>query len=149
MTEIRATSRPSVWRLGIAAALGVAAPFSGLVFGMPGNGEFVPIMWLAGFVALLIAPGWAGFVAVIAGATISAAVLDITDGTFGLVFLIVAIVSALAAHGALCAYVVRRLRDLGWGRGLRDPGLLTSAALAVVLALGYVWFAFDLARNPA
>jgi len=47
---------------------------------MPGNGWFVPAMWLAGFVALLIAPSWPGFVAVISDATLTAAVLDLSDG---------------------------------------------------------------------
>lgn len=40
--------RGCVWRRGAALALGIAAPSSAFVFGMPGNGEFVPIVWLAG-----------------------------------------------------------------------------------------------------
>ena len=138
----------SVLRLGAAFVLGVGAALSGFVFGMPGHGEFVPIIWLAGFVALLIAPGWPGFVALTAGATVAAVLLDFSDGTFGLVFLIVAIVLALAAHGALSAFVVRRVSTLGLGRGLRDQRVLVGGGAALGVALLFVWLAGDFARNP-
>jgi hypothetical protein len=138
----------SIWKLGAAVVLGAAAALSGFVFGMPGHGEFVPIIWLAGFVALLIAPGWPGFVALIAGATVSAALLDVSDGTFGLVFLVVAIVSALAAHGALSASVLRRLWILGWRRGVRDERVLAGGGAVLGVALLFVWLAGDFARNP-
>lgn len=100
-------------------------------------------------VALLIAPGWAGFAALIVGVAVCAAILDLADGTFGLVFLVVAIVSALAAHGALCAVVVRRLWNLGWRRGLRDQMVLGVGGTALVLALVFICVATELARNPA
>jgi hypothetical protein len=115
---------------------------------MPGNGLFVPAMWVAGFVALLIVPGWRGFVALIAGATLTTAVLDLSDGVSGLLLLIVAIVSALAAHGALCAFVLLRLRTLGLMTGLRDARVLAGGGLAVGLVLVFVWIAGDFARNP-
>ncbi len=114
----------------VAFALGGLAPVSGFVFGLPGNGEFVPIVWILSFVALLIAPGRHGFVALIAGAALSATILDLSDGSFGLVFLIVAVVTALASHGALCASVIHRWWSLGWRAGLRDPRVIGGAALA-------------------
>ena len=115
---------------------------------MPGRGEFVPAIWLAGFVGLLIAPGWPGFVALIAGATASAALLDLSDGTFGLVFLIVGVVSALAAHGALSAAVLLRLRTVGWRRGVQDRPVLAGGGLALAVVLIFIWFAGEFARNP-
>jgi hypothetical protein len=115
---------------------------------MPGKGEFVLAVWLAAFVALLLAPGWPGFIAVMAGVTISAALLDLSDGVFGLVFLIVAVVSALAAHGALSAAVLLRLRTLGWRKGAQDSRVLSGGGLVVGAALIFVWFASELARNP-
>lgn len=141
-------TRLPIWRLGVAFALGSAAALSGFVFGMPGNGLFVPAMWLAGFVALLVAPGWPGFVTLIAGATVAAALLDLSDGLSGLLLLIVAIVSALAAHGALCAFILLRLRTLGLRAGLRDTNVLAGGGLAIGLVLGFVWIAGDFARNP-
>jgi len=140
--------RHRLWRLPVAFALGCVAAASGLVFGMPGHGEFVVIIWLAGFVALLIAPGWRGFAALLAGATASAALIDVADGVFGLVFLIVAVVSALAAHGALCASVLLRLRALGWRSGLRDRNVLAGAGVALGIVLIFVWLAAEFARNP-
>ncbi len=148
------TSRPetpwrrSIWRLTAAFVLGCLGALSGFVFGMPGNGEFVPTIWLAAFVALLLAPGWPGFVALISGVTVSAALLDLSDGTFGLVFLIVAVVSALAAHGALSAYVLLRLRSLGLRTGLQDVRVLSGGGFALGVVLIFVWFAGEFARNP-
>jgi len=137
-----------LWRLGIAVALGCAAALSGFVFGMPGDGEFVPAMWLAGFVALIVAPGWPGFWALLVGATASAAVLDVSDGVFGLLFLLVAIVVALAGHGALSAAVLVRMHGLGWRRGITDASVLRGGGLAIGLVVLFAWIAADLARNP-
>ncbi len=147
-SRIEGSSGRSIWRLLAAFALGCAAASSGFIFGMPGNGEFVPAIWLAAFVALLLAPGWPGFIALIAGVTICVALLDISDGVSGLVFLIVAVVSALAAHGALSASVLLRLRTLGWRTGLRDERVLAGGGLALGLVLIFVWFAGEVARNP-
>lgn len=148
MSRIEAPPRHSIWRLAAAFALGCLGALSGLVFGMPGNGEFVVMIWLAAFVALVIAPGWPGFVALIAGATVSAVIMDISDGVFGLVFLVVAVVSALAAHGALSAYVLLRLQSLGLRTGLRDAHVLAGGGLALGVVLIFAWIAGDLARNP-
>lgn len=148
MSRIEVPSRRSIWRMCVAFALGCAAALSGFVFGMPGNGEFVAAIWLAGFVALLVAPGWPGFVALISGGTMSATILDVSDGVFGLVFLVVAIVAALAGHGALSASVMLRLRALGWRRGLQEPSVLAGGGLALGLVLIFVWVAGDFARNP-
>lgn len=115
---------------------------------MPGNGEFVPLIWLAGFLALLVAPGWPGFIALISGVTITGVLLDVSDGVYGLVLLIVVIVSALAAHGALSASVVRRLAILGLRTGPRDSRVLAGGGVALGLALLFVWFATELAQNP-
>jgi hypothetical protein len=93
---------------------------------MPGKGAFVLAVWLAAFVALVVAPGWPGFIALMAGVTISAVLLDLSDGVFGLVFLIVAVVSALAAHGALSAAVLMRLRTLGWRKGVQEERILSG-----------------------
>lgn len=138
----------SILRLGTAFALGCISALSGIVFGMPGKGEFVVVIWVAAFVALLIAHGWPGFTALIAGATVSAAILDLSDGVFGLVFLIVAVVGVLAAQGALSASVLIRLREVGWSAGRRDGRVLLGAGLAIGGVLSFVWFATEFARNP-
>jgi hypothetical protein len=149
MRRIEESSGRSIRRLFAAFALGCAAAMSGLVFGMPGQGEFVPAIWLAAFLALLIAPGWPGFIALMVGVTSAAVVIDLSDGVFGLVFLIVAVVSAVAAHGALSASVVQRLRLLGWRQGVHDSRVLSGGGLVVGLVLIFGWFASQLARNPA
>lgn len=128
--------------------LGCAAAVSGFVFGRPGHGEFVPLTWLAGGAAIIVAPGWPGFVALLAGATVAATFLDVLDGVFGLVWLIVAIVVALAGHGAMSASVLLRLRALGWRLGLKDPSVVRGGGVALGLVLIFIWVAQDLARNP-
>ena len=140
--------RGSSRRLGVSFALGGVGALSAFLFGLPGRGEFIPAVWLASFAAVLIAPGWRGFVALIAGVGIFAAILDMSDGTFGLAWLIVAILTALAAHAALSASVLLRLRRLGLAAGIRDSRVLGGAALAVGLVVVFVWFAFEFARNP-
>jgi hypothetical protein len=137
-----------LWQLAVAFALGCLAPVPGFVFGMPGRGEFVPAIWSLGFVAALVAPGWRGFIAMLSGASVSALVLDVSDGTFGLVVLIVLIVTALAAHGALTASVLLAMRRVGWRRGLQDPQVRAGGAVALGLVVIFVWFATELARNP-
>ena len=139
----------SSWRLGLAFGLGGVGAVSAFFFGLPGRGEFIPAAWLAAFAATLIAPGWRGFVALIAGVSVVAAILDISDGTFSLVWLIVAILAALAAHAALSASVLLRLRTMGWKAGVADPRVLGGAALAVGLVLVFAWFVGEFARNPA
>lgn len=115
---------------------------------MPGDGEFVLAMWLAGFVALIDSPGWSGFLALLVGATASAAALDVSDGVFGLLLLVVAIVVALAGHGALSAAILVRMRELGWRQGLSDPSVRRGGALALGSVMLFAWIAADLARNP-
>jgi hypothetical protein len=61
---------------------------------------------------------------------------------------IVAIVVALAGHGALSASVFLRLRALGWRLGLRDPSVVRGGGVALGLVPVFVWVAKDLARNP-
>ena len=148
LESITPPARRSLWRLGIAFALGAAAALSAFLLGIPGNGEFVATIWLAAFVGLLITPGWPGFVALIAGVAVGAVLIDASDGVFGLVFLIVAIVSAVAAHGALCASVLLRVRTLGWRTGLRDARVLVGGGLVLGTVLIFVWFANEFARNP-
>lgn len=148
MRRFETSSRNSVLRLSVAFVLGCAAALPGFVLGMPGKGEFVPMIWLAAFVSQLIAPGRSGLVALISGVTVSAALLDMSDGVFGLVFLIVAVVSALAAHGALSAFVLLRLATLGWRRGVQDSQVLVGGAFSVGAVLIFAWFAGELGRNP-
>jgi hypothetical protein len=149
MTRIQASSRRSIWRLCVAFVLGCPGPLSGLAFGMPGNGEFAWITWLAGFAALLVAPGHRGFIALIAGAVISAALVDLSDGMFGLVFLVAAVVTALAAHGALSASVLQRARTLGLRLAVRDVRVLSRGGLTIGVVPIFAWFAAEFARNPA
>lgn len=148
VTRPEPPSRRPAWRVIGAFVLGIGGAVSGFVFGMPGKGEFVPLIWLAAFVALLIAPGWPGFFALIVGAAVSAAALDLSDGSSGLLLLVVAIVSALAAHGALSSAAVVRLRTLGWRMGLRDAPLVAAGVVSLGGALIFVWFAGEFARNP-
>ena len=146
--RMEAPLRPAAWRLGVAFVLGGGAAASGSVFGMPGHGEFVAIIWLAAFVALIIAPGWPGLIALLSGAAVSAVIIDVSDGIYGLAFLIVAVVSAVAIHGALSASVLLRLRAIGLGTGLRDSRVLAGVGLVLGLALLFALAAADFARNP-
>jgi hypothetical protein len=143
----RVSRRPTVG-LVVSFGLGFASSLSALGLDVPGNGVFEALTWIAGFVAILITPGRRGLVAVVAGATVSAAIIDASDGTMGLVFIIVTIVAGLAAHGALVGGVVRRVAVIGLRRSLRDRWVLAGSGLALGLAALFVWAAIELAANP-
>jgi hypothetical protein len=136
-------------RLAAAFCLGSAGGLLAYLLGIPGNGAFVPVVWVAGFVSAVVAPGWRGFLALLGGSGLSAMLLDLADGAFGLVFLVIAIVWALAGHGALSGWAVLRLRAVGPGAAVRDPRLLAGVGVVTVGALVMVWLAQEFARNPA
>lgn len=140
--------RPPLARLALAFALGSAAGLSALVVDVPGRGEFFALTWLAGFIAMILAPGAAGLVAVVVGAAGSAAIVDVAGGTFGLVLVIVAAVAALASHGALVGAVLRRCGTLGIKGSVGDAKVMLGAAVAVGIMLLFVWLALELGAGP-
>jgi len=135
------------FRLGTVFALGAAAAMSALFFNVPGRGEFFLFTWLAGFFAMFVASGWRGFVAVVSGATASAVLVDLSDGAFGLVFLIVLIVAAISSNGALVATVIRRVARLGLRRSLGDRGVVVGALVALATDVFFGWVAYEVGQG--
>lgn len=131
-----------------AAALGAAAALIAIVAGVPGRGEFLVAAWAGGVLAVLVAPGWRGFLAYIVGITVGGVVADLSDGSYGLVVLVVAVLVAPGAHGALVGTLGRRIREFGLRGAFRDPRAISGAVLVVCLALAFAWFAAEFARNP-
>lgn len=140
--------RPSIGRLAASFGLGCIAASSALVFDVPGRGEFIALTWLAGLITVFVAPGIAGFIAVVAGVTIWVALVDALDGTLQLLFLILGIVISLTAQAALVGVVARRMASLGLTASLRDRPVLVGGAIALGLAALFVWFAIKLGGNP-
>jgi len=139
---------PSIARLGVAFGLGCIAASSALVFDVPGRGEFIALTWLAGFITALLAPGVAGFIAVVAGVTIWVAFVDALDGAFQLLFLALGILVALAAHGELVGSVLRSVASLGLSRGLRERVVVLRGAIALGLLVVFAKVAIELGANP-
>ena len=137
-----------VARLMLVAAIGVAAVAFAFVTGLPGNGGFLMVAWLAGLAAVLLRPGWTGLLALAGSITVAAVIADVSDGVFGLVALIVAALLVPAAHGALVGDLGRRVVTLGPGQGVRDGRVLAESLVAVLLVVFLVLAAADLARNP-
>lgn len=67
---------------------------------------------------------------------------------FGLAFLIVVVVGVLAAHGALSASVLTRLRAVGWSEGRHDERVLIGTGLVIAGVVLFAWVSAEFARNP-
>jgi hypothetical protein len=142
-------SRDQAWRLGAAVVLGGAGALGAYLLGIPGSGLFVPVVWLSGLAASLIAPSIRGFLSLAGGAAVVSALADLVDGSFGLVLLVAGIVTALAAHGALAGWVLSRGRSLGPSRAYRDGPFALAAAFVLATIVMFAWLAREFAANPA
>jgi hypothetical protein len=122
-------------RLGILAAAlsGVLVGASGLVFAVPGNGEFFVVASCAGFAAAYLAPGWPGYIAVVLGATATSAVIGAGNNAFWgpyLAVLVVGMVTPFAGLGELLAIVWRKLPR---------HGILVHGANAIGIAIAIAY----------
>ena len=144
------SNRPAGNRIATAVTLGIAATIGTQIAGMSG---LVVIPWIAGFLALLFAPGMMGWGAVLAGIVIGVGVVTLVLAVTGangggLLALAVLILLAIASHGALVAAVLDRIRANGPAVALRDGRVLGGGAIAVAIALFFWWVAGEFARNP-
>ena len=138
------------WRaLLVGLVLGSAAGASAFVLGLPGNGTFAAVVWLSAAAAVLAAPGPTTVVAYFVGLAASATVLDVADSAFGLVFLVIGVLAAIAAHGVLCAAIALRVRRVGLWSAATCPVVLTGLAIAVGAAAVMGWIALEFGRGPA
>jgi hypothetical protein len=142
------TSREDLVGLSVVAGLGIAVALAAFQFGIPGNGEFIVGAMLGGMAAALVRPGWPGFVALAAAITLAAIVLDMSDGVFGLAWLIVASLLLPAAGGALAGYGARRVVQLGPSAAIRDPGAVRALGLAALVIVLIAAAAVLFAQNP-
>jgi hypothetical protein len=131
------------------AGMGVAAVAAAFATGIPGNGIFLAVAWLAGVGAVVARPGWTGVVTLMLSITAAMLVADLTDGVLsGLFLLAVASLLVPAAHGALVAYIGRRGMALGPGASLRDARMIVAVVAVVLVAVGVALVAQEFARNP-
>jgi hypothetical protein len=119
-------------RLILVGAMGVAAVVVAFTTGIPGNGVFLVVAWLAGFAAVLVRPGWGGFLTLASAIAVTAVIADMSDGVSGLVVLVVASLLVPAAHGALVGYIARRMVSLGPAKSIRSHHPLINGAASSV-----------------
>lgn len=135
-------------RLILVGAMGVGAVAVAFATGIPGNGVFLVVAWLAGLAAVLVRPGWAGFLTLASATAVTAVIADMSDGVSGLVVLVVASLLVPAAHGALVGYVARRVVSLGPAKSIRDERVIGAILVAVLVVVFLAFVAADFARNP-
>lgn len=116
-----------------AAVSGVLVGASGLVFPVPGNGEFFVVATCAGFAAAYLAPGWPGYVAVVLGATATSAVIGASNnalwGPF-LAVLVLGMVTPFVGLGELLAVAARKVR-------LHDLSVYAATAVGIAIAVAF------------
>ena len=135
-------------RLILVGAMGVGAVVVAFATGIPGNGVFLVVAWLAGLVAVLVRPGWGGFLTLASAIAVTAVIADMSDGVSGLVVLVVASLLVPAAHGALVGYIARRVVSLGPAKSIRDERVIGAVLVAVLVVAFLAFVAADFARNP-
>ena len=135
-------------RLILVGAMGVGAVAVAFATGIPGNGVFIVVAWLAGLAAVLVRPGWAGFLTLVGVIAVTAVIADMSDGVSGLVVLVVASLLVPAAHGALVGYIARRVVSLGPAKSIRDERVIGAVLVAVLVVAFLAFVAADFARNP-
>ncbi|HEX5826100.1 MAG TPA: hypothetical protein VFY23_01150 [Candidatus Limnocylindrales bacterium] len=137
----------SAWRLLVVAMIGVVTVVATYATGMPGAGLFLVVAGLAGLGTALLAPGWAGYLVLLASvaATCLAAV---SLGSYGgLIVLVIASLWLPASIGWLVGYVVHHVRLRGLRQSVHDVRVilasLTAVGLIGVVALVAMSFATD------
>jgi len=135
-------------RLILVGAMGVGAVAVAFATGIPGNGVFLVVAWLAGLAAVLVRPGWAGFLTLASASAVTAVTADMSDGVSGLVVLVAASLLVPAAHGALVGYIARRVVSLGRAKSIRDGRVIGAVLVAVLVVVFLAFVAADFARNP-
>jgi hypothetical protein len=135
-------------RLILVGAMGVGAVAVAFATGIPGNGVFLVVAWLAGLAAVLVRPGWAGFLTLASATAVTAVIADMSDGVSGLVVLVVASLLVPAAHGALVGYIAWRVVSLGPAKSIRDERVIGAILVAVLVVVFLAFVAADFARNP-
>lgn len=135
-------------RLIAVGLLGVGAVVVAFVTGIPGSGAFLATAWLAGLVAVLVRPGWGGLVTLAGAIAVAAVIADLSDGSSGLVALIVVSLLVPAAHGELVGSIARRVVALGPAKSIRDGRVIAGLLGAVIVVALVAFVAADFARNP-
>lgn len=135
-------------RLLTAAAFGVVAGLIAFMAGIPGRGEFLAAAWLAGALAVIVGPGWLGFLAFGVGIAATGVAADMSDGASGLMAAVIAALLAPGAHGALVGALGIRARRLGFQAASRDPRTVLGVVVVVALLAGFAWFANEFAEGP-
>ena len=137
-----------ILRASTAAVLGVAATAASVRLDIPGRGEFVLTSWVAGALAAIALPGRRSLIAGVAGVIVGGVTAPLAGASVTLLALALAIVASLFAHGWLSASVAARFRRDGLA-AVFAPAVLAGLAVVVLTIGAGVWFAVQLAANPA
>jgi hypothetical protein len=135
-------------RLILVGVMGVVAVAVAFGTGIPGNGVFLVVAWLAGLATVLVRPGWAGFLTLAGAMAVTTVIADMSDGIYSLVVLGVVSLLVPAGHGALVGFVARRAVSLGPARSIRDARVIVALLVAVLVVVFVAVVAADFARNP-
>jgi len=148
---MRQNTSADLSRFILVGAVGVAAglfPFA-VRFGIvPDWRVCLVVAWLAGLAAVLVRPGWAGFLTLASAIVVTAVIADMSSGVSGLLALGVVILLVPAAHGALVGFVARRVVTLGPAKSIRDQRVIGAALVAVLVVVFVAVIADEFARNP-
>ena len=134
-------------RLILVGAVGVAAGLLPFVTGIPDFRVYLVVAWLAGLAAVLVRPGWAGFLTLASAIAVTVVIADMSDGGHGLMVLGVVMLLVSAAHGALVGFIARRVVVLGPAKSIRDQLVIGAALVAVLVVVFVAVIAADFARN--
>jgi hypothetical protein len=145
---MRQSTSADLVRLILVGVMGVGAVAVAFATGIPGNGAFLLVAWLAGLAAALVRPGWAGLLTLASAIAATAVIADMSDGVYGLMVLVVVSMLVPAAHGALVGYVARRAVSLGPAKSVRDGRVIGAVLVAVLVVVFVAVVAADFARNP-
>ena len=133
--QVMARARP----LFVVAAMGVATVVAAYATGMPGAGLFLLIAGVAGVATALLAPGWGGYLVLLASIAIACLSAVYLGSYGGLIVLVIGALWLPASVGWLIGYVVRQVRLRGLLRAAADSRVIL-ASLAVVSLVGMIVF---------
>jgi hypothetical protein len=101
-----------------------------------------------GLAAVLVRPGWAGFLTLASAITVTLVIAAMPGGGYGLFVLGVGMLLVSAAHGALVGFIARRVVAFGPAKSIRDERVIGAALVVVLVVVFVAVIADDFARNP-
>lgn len=130
---------PTRWLVGLGAAFAIGLlvlPIGGLAHA---ELALFAVVGPAGFVGVIVRPGWPGFLGSAAGLTAYVTILAAAARFSGLHCLLLAFMLPALGVGAAVGTIVNRTYVLGAQEALPDRGMWGAAVAGVGLACGLAW----------